>query len=73
MQSIKQAPQEKLSIADKLRDAIRRSELTQAQIAGEAGVHESQISLFVRGAGLNIKTAERLIEHFGFRLEGPSR
>ena len=47
---------------EKLRAAIKRSGMTQQEIADAAGVSQSMLSNFIRGCGIRFTTAIILME-----------
>jgi transcriptional regulator with XRE-family HTH domain len=59
-----------LTLADQLRQAIRRSGKTRYRIARESGVAEAVLSRFVRGErDMKLDTANKLSEALGLRVE----
>jgi transcriptional regulator with XRE-family HTH domain len=57
------------TITEQLRASIRKSGLSQEQIAEATGVSQGVLSRFVRGErSINLTTAEKLAEYFGLSL-----
>lgn len=55
-------------IADVIREAVRRSELTRYEIAKRSGIDQAALSRFVRGGSLRIESLEKLCPVLGLRL-----
>lgn len=56
-------------IAEKIRSAIERSELTRAEISRRSGVDQAILSRFVNGTGgLTLESIERLAPVLGFDI-----
>lgn len=57
------------SMADQLRDAMRRSGKSTNQIAKAAGVPQTTLSRFLSGKDMSIHRASLVAKHLGLRLE----
>lgn len=55
-------------VLDKLRKALGRSPLTQADVARASGLKESVVSRFRRGADLTFPNAQAIANAIGHRL-----
>lgn len=60
-----------MSITDQIRDAIRESGLTQAQIAAASGVSQRAISDLLRGRDVKTTSLDRLAIALGAELRLP--
>lgn len=60
-------------LADRLRQAMRESGLTQFEIAKATDTFPSGISRFLNGGSLRIETAERIMDLLGFEVVGPKQ
>ena len=59
----------KLTLSEALKKAILKSEMTQYQIAKEAGIDQGMITRFLHGErDLRLETAGRIAEVVGARL-----
>lgn len=56
-------------IANALRDAIRASGWTQAELSRRTGVNQPAISVFMNGGSLMLDTAERLALALNLQLK----
>jgi len=56
------------SLEETLREAVRESGLTTTQLSQLTGISRPRIHDFVNGGGLRISTAQKLMDHFGFRI-----
>jgi transcriptional regulator with XRE-family HTH domain len=58
-------------LADELRRAIKMSGLSLNQLAKETGVHQAQLSRFVRGKRtITVSAAAKVCSYLGLRLTG---
>ena len=58
-----------LGIYDELRSAIEKSPKRRYVIATEAGIHESMLSLFMKGErGLSVESLEKIAESLGYSI-----
>lgn len=55
-------------LADKLRDAIRKSGLSANEIAKRSGVPQTTLSRFIRGADMGIHRASKVAAFLGLEL-----
>ncbi len=56
-------------LSEKLREAIRTSGATQAEIAEAIGISDGIISRFMRAErSMNLETVEKLAKHLGLEL-----
>jgi len=51
-----------MTVSDRLRQAVERSELTRYKLSQLSGISQSVLSRFVGGAGLNSDNLDRLAE-----------
>ncbi len=54
--------------SERLRRAIRESELTRYQIWQRTGILQSVLSRFVNGGSVSLDTADKLVELLGLEL-----
>src|SRR5262245_39063489 len=60
-------------LAEQLRQAVRACGLSLNQLARETGLHQAQLSRFLRGErSMRLEAAEKLCEYLGLRLTGPA-
>lgn len=58
-----------MSLADTLKEAIRKTGLSGYRVALDAGVPEPVVSRFLRGErGINLDTAGKLADYLGLEL-----
>jgi transcriptional regulator with XRE-family HTH domain len=57
-----------MTISDTIRQAIREHELSQAAIAGRAGISASQVYRFLLGQDLKLSTLDVLAEVLGLEV-----
>lgn len=56
-------------LSESIREAIRKSPLTQAEISRQTGISEGQISGFLKGTrGLTLATLDSLCEFLGVQI-----
>lgn len=60
-------------LADQLREAIRRSGLSQYEIARRSGVAEPRISVFMNGGDMRLTNAGKIARLLGLKLSKPPR
>ena len=58
-----------MRFSDQVRQAIRRSGITEYRLSLEAGVDQSVLSKFMRGDGTSTRTLDAIAEVLRFRLE----
>jgi len=60
-------------VSEQLRRAVRGCGLSLNQLAKESGVHQAQLSRFLRGErSLRLEAADKLCAYLGLRLAGPA-
>ena len=57
-----------MNIATRLRDAIRSSDQSLSAIGRESGVPQPMLTVFMQGADMRVKTADKLAAYFGLEL-----
>lgn len=61
------------SMIIQIRNAVRSSGRSLAELSESCGLHHGQLSRFMRDErGLSLESAARLCEHLGIRLVGPT-
>lgn len=61
-----------MNLPDQLRAAIKKSGLTQEQLAAKSGVRQGRISDFLNGKDIRLATAGKLAQAIGLRLSRTS-
>ncbi len=59
----------RLGLADRLRDAINKSDETRYAIAKGAEIEQSVLSRFMAGDDIRLATADKLCEYLGLTLK----